>query len=141
MTENKQYLYILSNSERPELIKIGRTDKHPVLRAEQLSRQTGVLGQYVAEWYIEVPDSVIAEKLAHYQMKEYHYQKEFFKTSVSVAIEKIEATLLPFFKIEALNTLTELLDEDEKEIQEKEIKAAIEKIELDLMRVRFINKK
>ena len=129
MTDNKQYLYILRNSERPELIKIGRTDKHPVLRAEQLSRQTGVLGQYVAEWYIEVPDSVIAEKLAHYQMKEYHYQKEFFKTNISTAIEKIEATLLPFFKIEkneindeqsltdaieALNILLELSNNSEE---------------------------
>ena len=90
-------------------------------------------------------------------MKEYHYQKEFFKTSVSVAIEKIETTLLPFFKLEkeemqnekemtkAIKGLKVLLGcwlNENYDIKEtEELKTVIEKLELDLIRIRFINQK
>ena len=151
MADPKQYLYVLSNTERPELIKIGRTDRHPVLRAEQLSKQTGVLGTYVAEWFLEVPDSVMAEKLVHYKMKEYHYDKEFFKTSSEEAIKIIEQTLFPFFQItgtserdekqievviKALSILLDTEDENEKQ----EVLNEIHKLETQLFRLKYRNK-
>jgi hypothetical protein len=151
MAEPKQYLYILSNNERPELIKIGRTDRHPVLRAEQLSKQTGVLGTYIVEWFLEVPNSVMAEKLVHYKMKEYHYDKEFFKTSVEEAIKVIEQTLFPFFQITETSKVTEqdikdsiagisLLLDTEDEVEKQEILNEIHKLEAQLFRLKYKNK-
>jgi len=35
----KQYVYILSNTVTPEILKIGKTNKHPEIRADQLSNQ------------------------------------------------------------------------------------------------------
>ncbi len=116
MADNKKYLYIFSNSERADLIKIGRTDKHPVLRAEQLSRQTGTLGKYTVEWSLEVPDSEMAEKLIHYKMKQYHYDKEFFKTDAKTAITIIEETLFPFFNIKQNNEDDNLSEEKAEKI-------------------------
>jgi len=59
------YVYVLSWSERDDLIKIGRTSKKPKERAIQLSRPTGVVGNYTVEWFIETPDDAILEKLFH----------------------------------------------------------------------------
>lgn len=151
MADPKQYLYILSNTERPELIKIGRTDRHPVLRAEQLSKQTGVLGTFIAEWFLEVPDSIMAEKLVHYKMKEYHYDKEFFKTSVAIAVEVIEQTLFPFFQIKSLSKVDEqemreaieamslLLDTNDESLKQ-EVLEEIHKLEAQLFRLKYKNK-
>ena len=74
----KQYIYIFSISDKPELIKVGRTNKHPEIRANELSRQTWAVGKFVVEWHLEVTDSEIAEKVAHFKLKEFHYAKEFF---------------------------------------------------------------
>jgi hypothetical protein len=150
MRNKKKYIYIFTNNEMPELIKIGRTDRHPVLRAEQLSKQTGVLGTFVAEWFLEVPDSEMAEKLVHYKMKEHRYKKEFFKISVSKAVEIIEQILFPFFQIQEISKneeeiktiidgLSLLLDTDDKELN-KMILDEINNLETKLFRLKYTNK-
>lgn len=151
MPNKKQYIYIFTNNEMPELIKIGRTDRHPVLRAEQLSKQTGVLGTFLAEWFLEVPDSEMAEKLVHYKMKEHRYKKEFFKISVSKAVEIIEQTLFPFFEIQEISKIDEekikdaigglsvLLDTDDDELKRR-VLDEINNLESKLFRLKYINK-
>ena len=49
----KLYIYIFTNPEKPELVKVGRTNKHPEIRANELSRQTGTIGKFVVEWHLE----------------------------------------------------------------------------------------
>ncbi|OFX16398.1 MAG: hypothetical protein A2033_18645 [Bacteroidetes bacterium GWA2_31_9] len=84
-----EYVYILTNSEFSGKIKIGKTDKHPEIRTEQLNRQTGTIGKYKCEWFAEVECSEIIEKNAHYFMKEFHYDKEFFNSSVIQNLKQI----------------------------------------------------
>ena len=44
------HLYILSNTVLSGIIKVGFTDKHPEVRANDLNRQTGTSGKYIVEW-------------------------------------------------------------------------------------------
>lgn len=97
----KQYIYIFSNSQYPEIVKVGKTTKHPEIRAKELSSQTGSVGKWQAEWYMVVPDAEIAEKTAHYLLKEFREdpKKEFFKISILKAAGIIEKKLVEFFEI------------------------------------------
>jgi hypothetical protein len=97
----KQYIYIFSNSQYPEIVKVGKTNIHPEVRAKQLSSQTGSVGKWQAEWYMVVPDAEIAEKTAHYLLKEFREdpKKEFFKISILKAAGIIEKKLVEFFEI------------------------------------------
>ena len=96
----KQYIYIFSISDKPELIKVGRTNKHPEIRANELSRQTWAVGKFVVEWHLEVTDSEIAEKVAHFKLKEFHYAKEFFSINAYDAHLILEQFIIPLFEIE-----------------------------------------
>ncbi len=144
MELNKQYIYILSNPENSGILKIGKTKVSPIGRALQLSRQTGVVGEYKLEYSIEVPDCDLGEKIAHYCLKEFHYKKEFYKVDLEVAIKQIEIKIFHFFDIdynfvsynpvdlkeieeaiEGLNLLLELSDEEGK----VEIRNAINDLE------------
>ena len=95
----KQYIYIFSNSQYPEIVKIGKTIIHPEVRAKQLSSQTGSVGKWQVEWYLVVPDSDIAEKMAHSLLKEFREdpKKEFFKRTVFEASSIISKKLVDFF--------------------------------------------
>ena len=97
----KQYIYIFTNPEKPELIKVGRTNKHPEIRANELSRQTAAIGKFVVEWHLEVSDSEIAEKVAHFKLKEFHHSKEYFSISAYDAHLVLEQFIIPLFEIES----------------------------------------
>ena len=96
----KQYIYIFTNPEKPELIKVGRTNKHPEIRANELSRQTAAIGKFIVEWHLEVSDSEIAEKVAHFKLKEFHHSKEYFSISAYDAHLILEQFIIPLFEIE-----------------------------------------
>ena len=96
----KQYIYILTNSEKHELIKVGRTNKHPEIRANELSRQTGTIGKLEVEWHLEVTDSEIAEKVAHFKLREFHHSKEYFSISAFKARGILEKALIHLFELE-----------------------------------------
>lgn len=97
---NKGYIYVMSNPEFDSKVKIGKSSKIPHIRAEQLTKQTATIGEFIVEWYMEVPDYDIAETIAHYKLKEFNFQKEYFKITILEASKILENTFCEFFKIE-----------------------------------------
>ncbi len=81
------YVYIFSNTELLDVVKIGKTVKHPEVRAEQLNKQTGTIGKFKVEWFAEVRDESILEFILHTYLKEYHKTKEYFNIELTRAIE------------------------------------------------------
>jgi hypothetical protein len=84
------YLYVLSNPAMPGLLKIGRTDRQPEVRAREL-RTTGVPQPFVLEHFVQVEDAIKAEAHvhAHLQSKGARMSpdREFFNAELSVAVE------------------------------------------------------
>lgn len=90
--EGNYYVYALSNENMPELLKIGYTKKHPEERAKQISRSTGVAGQYRVEFALRCHDGFGLEQEVH---KELEYcrvdsRKEHFMITLQEAQDKIE---------------------------------------------------
>lgn len=96
-----QYLYILSHSTSPaNIIKVGETKEDPHIRAKYLSKT--VRGNHIVEWYMEVPDSKAAERLAHLLLENYreHKRKEYFTLEVEPAVAILKLRLIDHFKLE-----------------------------------------
>ncbi len=93
------YVYIATNPLQPDTPKIGYTEKHPSKRAEQLSKNTGVLEDYTNQWYVKVRNCKLAEALLHDAFNDFRVRpdKEFFKIELESAILKSEEVLLSFF--------------------------------------------
>ena len=96
----KQFVYIFTNFRYQGLVKVGKTKKHPEVRAEELSRRTGVIGSFTANWYVEVPDCDVGERLAHQTLSKFHFEKEFFELELEQAIEFVKQRLLEHFGVE-----------------------------------------
>ena len=84
----------------PGKLKIGKSKSHPIIRADQLSKNTGSLSKFILEWSKEVPEMDIAEKCLHFIFREFHYQKEFFRINVEDAIDNAELTLNSIFELD-----------------------------------------
>lgn len=84
MTKN-EYVYIMTNSKSKGIVKIGRSNKHPESRAEQLTRSTGTYGKYETYWMRKVEDSALCEKLLHFIFKQFQDENEFFAIDESLA--------------------------------------------------------
>ncbi|MFN5953510.1 MAG: GIY-YIG nuclease family protein [Dolichospermum sp.] len=85
------YIYILENPGlKDNLLKIGYTKRTPELRAKELST-TGVPDQFKVVYKEDVPNYKIAEKIIHNNLKDYHYNKEFFQLPIQEAISKIQS--------------------------------------------------
>ena len=139
----KQYIYIFSNSQYPEIVKIGKTIIHPEVRAKQLSSQTGSVGKWQVEWYLVVTDSDIAEKMAHSLLKEFREdpKKEFFKRTVFEAARIIEKKLVEFFEIEKPEIWEgeKFKEEKQKQLLLLKVKLARETAKLKLLGLEFKN--
>lgn len=77
----------------PGLLKIGRTDRQPELRAREL-RTTGVPQPFVLEHYVQVANSSIAEAKAHELLQRKGARmspdREFFNVGLGEAIEILD---------------------------------------------------
>jgi len=94
MTYRSEYVYILTNpSYDNDLFKIGMTTRSPFVRAKELSRDTGVPTDFIVAYTKEVIDAREAERKIHYILRDYSYNKEFFKIDINLAIEIIELSL------------------------------------------------
>lgn len=116
--ENKGYVYIFSNSAYSGLLKIGKSKKNPVIRADQLTRNTGAIGTFKLEWYQEVPEMDIAETFLHFIFRQFHDQKEFFKID-SIKAKKIAITALDSFF--TLDSKLQLEMKTSEKIKESEV--------------------
>ena len=80
----KEYIYVTTNPiHNIELVKVGRSNS-PKDRVKTLSN--GQPSKHVLEWYMEVPDSHAAEKIAHMVLKPYKYKNEYFKIGFNEAV-------------------------------------------------------
>jgi hypothetical protein len=116
---NKEYIYIFSN----DLLKIGKTTHNPRVRAEKLSRETGAIGKFIVEWFMEVPNCELAEKIIHFRLQEFHYEKEFYKTDIDNAVIASCIELSKFFEITQPIFYVKNLEIIEKELEKIKLAA------------------
>lgn len=82
------WIYIAVTKDN-NFLKIGRTGKDPLQRAKTLST-TGVVNDYNIVFSVKVFNQYVLEKNIHKRLKPYHTSKEFFNTSLTVAVSAIE---------------------------------------------------
>lgn len=89
------YLYILTNPSMPGLVKVGRTERHPEDRRQELSLATGVPTPFHLDHWIFVSDCHQAEKDMHTQWAQAGYrvrqEREFFRRTVEEARADLDA--------------------------------------------------
>jgi hypothetical protein len=94
--ENKSlmsgYVYILTNSAMPRLVKIGWTNINPDDRAKQL-HTTGVPAPFRVYGYVQVDNPKEIEKTIHAKLSKFRFSKsrEFFEINPEKAVEIIES--------------------------------------------------
>lgn len=77
----------------PGLVKIGLTSRNPKLRADELTRATGVPSAFVIAWCRAVSDCPYVEAAVHRMLldKRVSDRREFFRCDVATARQVIEA--------------------------------------------------
>ena len=90
--EGDEWVYILTNSAMPDLVKIGYTSSDPYLRAEQVSRGTGVPVGYEVAWAYKCYKGERIEKEVHKYFKKERLNptREFFRVTLEDAKSIIE---------------------------------------------------
>lgn len=75
------FVYVLSNPSMKGLFKIGSTDRHPSIRAAELSQMTGVPTPFVVQTFYEVTDRTKAERAVHAHLSRWRVDggREFFE--------------------------------------------------------------
>lgn len=101
------YIY-LAKSRNNSLMKIGRTAKNPLERAESLET-TGVLYEYEIVFALPVLNQFWAESQVHQKLKKFRFDKEFFAVNQQLAIDTMgkvyvleEHLLKRYFNIDLL---------------------------------------
>ncbi len=92
------FLYVLTNPCMPGLVKVGQTERHPRIRALEVSDHTGVPEPYVVTLYFEVTDRFEAEKvvMAALRDKRLANNREFFRIDVEAVLDLIEENAKTF---------------------------------------------
>ncbi len=85
----KGWVYIITNKSMPSLLKVGFSTKDPALRARELYT-TGVPHPYVVEYDALVNNPRNVEQKAHFLLKAYQENKEWFRCDISTAIFAIK---------------------------------------------------
>ncbi len=83
-------------SDRSNVIKIGQTEKHPEVRAEELTKQESSPCRFSPIFYIKVSDVIAAERIAHTMFNDIRIDssKEFFTIENSNILRKIQIDLI-----------------------------------------------
>ena len=87
------WIYILTNPSMPGLLKIGYTGlKYPELRANQLSKSTGVPEPYEVTWAFRCYNGLRLEQEVHSKLHAYrtNNRREHFRVDLDEAKEAIK---------------------------------------------------
>ena len=89
------FVYVLVSSEKPNLVKIGMTERDPEERARELTASTGVSMPYIVAYEARVENPLDAEKKVHSRLSEERVNpnREFFQVPLKKAIATIEEVL------------------------------------------------
>ncbi|MFH0254399.1 GIY-YIG nuclease family protein [Roseovarius aquimarinus] len=91
MNTKAGYVYALANPAMPGLIKVGRTQRHPQERAQELSNATGVAMPFVLLYYVFLEDCVRGEQIAHEQLSRvgtrFREGREFFRADSKTVVD------------------------------------------------------
>ena len=92
------WIYILSNREYPQLLKIGMTTRPVETRIKEINSATGLAFPYSTKKVIRVTNPQEVEKKLHEVLSEYRVRKdrEFFKMEFSDAIYIIDSLIKEF---------------------------------------------
>jgi len=94
------FVYIMTNPSMPGLIKVGMTNRNPLLRAKDNDlNSTGIPTPFQTQYFAFFAEMAKAEKKAHRKLYDYHYGKEFFKIDVISAVQIIESINIPFTSV------------------------------------------
>ena len=87
------WVYVLTNTAMPGLVKIGMTGRNPQVRAAELTAATGVPAPFVIAWSRAVSDCVAVEASVHRLLADRRVSgnREFFRCDVGTARQVIEA--------------------------------------------------
>lgn len=90
--KDKNYLYILSRREEPDILKIGMTTRNVQKRVNEINSATGVLYPLSARRVFKVKNCQMVEKEVHDLLAQYRIRadREFFKIEYSKACSLIE---------------------------------------------------
>ena len=93
MKKNSGYVYIAINPSMPNLIKIGKTKKHPTERMQELSSATGVPTPFHLAYYQQCADMDDVERRIFNIFKNNRTKdnREFFSTSLFKAATTLDA--------------------------------------------------
>jgi len=85
-------VYVLVNPEIPDVVKIGHTTRTASIRAKELSRNTGVPGEYRVAYQFKASNPKRLEEKVHRNLSRYRVQNgEFFKIDADEAAETIRS--------------------------------------------------
>jgi len=84
------WVYVLSNSAMPGLVKVGFSTKDPVLRVGELDG-TGLPHPFIIEYDALVFEPRDVEQAVHQRLSQHHEAKEFFRIAVGVAVSAIRS--------------------------------------------------
>ena len=91
------YVYILTNPALPGLLKIGKTTRTPALRAEELSKPTGVPRPFEVAYALYVLDCHRVEKRTHQQLAQVRVRgREFFELPLDAAVAAVDRVGAPY---------------------------------------------
>ena len=131
--EKSGFVYVMTNRSMPGLVKVGMSAKNPALRAKDDDlTSTGVPTPFEVQYSALFDDMRKAEKLAHQNLSQYHYNKEFFKTDIATAIYAIESVGIGFTKHFSLPEEQKKAAEIAKQKEIEEEKRRIQKASDDL---------
>jgi hypothetical protein len=101
------YVYVLANSSMPNIVKIGKTNRTPSERAQELSKVTGVPTPFIVVYEKLVGDPEGMESFVHTFLADKGYRlsenREFFTAPVSVVIDAILQAPEIFQQVKQIN--------------------------------------
>ena len=83
------YVYVMSNAAMPGLYKVGCTSRNPSERASDLY-STGVPAPFVVEYCVYIEDYAYIERIAHSNLSNCNYSKEFFRCDLEKCIIEVK---------------------------------------------------
>lgn len=83
------YVYILSNTTMPGIVKIGKTTRDPIVRLKEINSATGVAMPFKIEAVVETKNPSLTESMIHKRLSRnrVNQRREFFRISVSEATD------------------------------------------------------